>query len=78
MYNQEQWLTVEQVAQQLQVSTETIRRAIRQGRLKAVKFKGWRINPKALQDFLSGRESGEENKGAASQETPGRLTPALV
>ena len=47
-----QWLTVEQVSQQLQISQETVRRAIRQKRLKAVKFKGWRISPEALQEYL--------------------------
>jgi len=47
-----QWYTVEQVAQQLQINPETVRRAIRQKRLKAVKFKGWRISPQALQEYL--------------------------
>ena len=50
----EQWLTVEQVANKLQVHPETVRRAIYRGQLRASKLNKatWRINPKDLQEYL--------------------------
>lgn len=49
-------LTVEQVAEQLQVTTETVRRWLRAGELQGVRLParnaGWRISRKALNEWL--------------------------
>ncbi len=59
-------LTVDQVAERLQVNEQTIRRWLREGELTGVPFggrTGWRIGEEDLQAFLERRrmaESGEE------------------
>lgn len=69
----QQWLTVEQIATQLQISEETVRRLLRSKKMRGIKFKGWRVSPQAFREYLE-----EESKGAAPQDFPGRLTPAMV
>jgi excisionase family DNA binding protein len=58
---EERLLTVEDVARRLQASPFTVRRWLREGRLKGVmlggKKLGYRITESELQRFLSGGES---------------------
>jgi excisionase family DNA binding protein len=50
------WMSVEQVAQELNVHPDTIRLYIREGALPAVQLKrSYRINRKDLEDFLRRR-----------------------
>lgn len=47
------FLTVEQVAETLQVHWQTVLNYIKNGKLKAVKLgKGYRISKEALQEFI--------------------------
>ena len=48
------YLTVQDIADQLQVTEETVRRWIDSGQLKAIKLSGhrYRIHPKDFQDFI--------------------------
>lgn len=49
-----QFLTVQQVAERLQVDHKIVRKAIRLGKLEAVRiFSQWRISEAALADFVS-------------------------
>jgi excisionase family DNA binding protein len=51
-----EWMSVEQVAQELRVHPDTIRLYIREGALPAVQLKrSYRINRKDLEDFLRRR-----------------------
>ncbi len=63
---QDRWLTVAQVAEELQVHEETVRRWLRQGRLEGHNFSGrtgYRIRESAVSAFM---ESEIQNaKGAA-------------
>jgi excisionase family DNA binding protein len=64
----EQWLTVEEIAEKLKVSDETVRRWIRAKKLPVLDLggprAGYRIRPSDLQTFLSQR-FGIPGKGAA-------------
>ncbi len=54
-----EWLTVEQIADELGVHPETIRQYIRDGLLKAVQLKrSYRIRRTDYEDFLKRRETG--------------------
>lgn len=57
-----EWLTVEDVSQQLQVSIETVRRWIRSGDLDVLQIGGrrggYRIHPDALDRFIAARYGG--------------------
>lgn len=60
---QAQLLTVPQVADRLQVNQETIRRWLRDGALKGVRFGAgrateWRVDPVDLQTFIDERKTG--------------------
>jgi excisionase family DNA binding protein len=58
--DQTEWLTVEQIAQELGVHPETIREYIREGLLKAVQLKrSYRIRRSDYEDFLRRRETGQ-------------------
>ncbi len=60
----ENWLTVEQVAQRLQLHPDTVRLWLRTGKLQGTKLSrraGYRIAESELQRVLS----GEEGKAAA-------------
>ena len=65
----ERMLTVDQVAERLQVNEYTVRRWLREGQLEGVPFggrTGWRVKEKDLQAFLDRRrEQGETGKAAA-------------
>lgn len=55
-----EWLTVEQIAQELGVHPETIREYIRDGLLKAIQLKrSYRIRRSDYEDFLKRRETGQ-------------------
>ncbi|MBS3780213.1 MAG: helix-turn-helix domain-containing protein [Desulfovermiculus sp.] len=52
----EKWLTAEEVANQCQVSTLTVRRWINAGDLRAAKLgKSWRVKPEDLDAFYENR-----------------------
>ena len=58
--NKDEWLNVEQVAGELGVHVETIRKWIREKQLNAVSLGrrgGYRIRRSALEDFLRRRET---------------------
>lgn len=53
--NLEQLLTVDDVAEKLQIHPETIRRWLRDGRLEGYRFSrkgGWRIRPESVTKML--------------------------
>ena len=58
--NKDEWMNVEQVADELGVHVETIRKWIREKQLNAVSLGrrgGYRIRRSALEDFLHRRET---------------------
>jgi excisionase family DNA binding protein len=58
-----EWMSVEQVAQELSVHPDTIRLYIREGALPAVQLKrSYRINRKDLEDFLKRRYVSQNTK----------------
>jgi excisionase family DNA binding protein len=68
----ERLLTVEQVAERLQVNEQTIRRWLREGELTGVPFggrTGWRVSEEDLQAFLDRRrlagDTTDKGKAAA-------------
>lgn len=55
--DEQRWLTVKQVAEQLQVHPETVRGWLRSGRLKGTRISrraGWRVRPEDVQAFAEG------------------------
>ena len=65
-----QWLTVQQIADSLQVDAQTIRRWLRAGDLRGVLLSdkaGWRVHPDDLEAYLraKGWEPHEQGKTAA-------------
>ena len=60
----EEWLTLDEIAEELRVSVETVRRWIRTKQLKALSIgRGYRIKRKDYEDFLRRRtiDIEEEN-----------------
>jgi len=54
-----EWLTIEEIAEELRVSEETVRRWIRTKQLKALSIgRGYRIRRKDYEDFLDRRSTG--------------------
>lgn len=51
----ENYLSVEEVAEQLGYSSAHVRRLIRQKQLSAVKLGRWRISPEAIEKFIKRR-----------------------
>ncbi|HXL36038.1 MAG TPA: helix-turn-helix domain-containing protein [Ktedonobacteraceae bacterium] len=52
----EEWLTLDEIAEELRVSVETVRRWIRTKQLKALSIgRGYRIKRKDYEDFLRRR-----------------------
>ncbi len=50
---QREWLSVEEIAQELRVSEETVRNWIRRGQLKAYKFgRDFRVKREDYDDFI--------------------------
>lgn len=65
----QQWLTVQQVAERLQVHPETVREWLRDGRLRGGRISrraGWRIRPGDLSAFVEGQRRGESQIQEAS------------
>lgn len=60
MAEKTEWLTVEQIANELGVHPETIREYIRDGLLNAVQLKrSYRIRRSDYEQFLKQRETGQ-------------------
>ena len=57
MVNLKQYLTVTEVADQLDVSEDWVRDLIQVKKLKATKVKKWRINPDDLEKFIKSRSN---------------------
>jgi excisionase family DNA binding protein len=58
----EEWLTIEEIAEELRVSEETVRRWIRTKQLKALSIgRGYRIRRKDYEDFLHRRSTEIED-----------------
>lgn len=58
-----QWLTIAQIAEQLQVDPETIRRLITSGKLPATMVAtNWRIQPADLNNYLTARQHAKSAK----------------
>ena len=54
----QEWLTIEEIAEELRVSEETVRRWIRTKKLKALSIgRGYRIRRKDYEDFLDRRST---------------------
>ncbi len=49
------YLTVRDVAKQLELTEYRVRQLIREGQIRATKIKQWRILPVDLQDFIKRR-----------------------
>ena len=65
----EQLLTVEQVAERLQVNEQTVRRWLREGELTGIPFggrTGWRMSEEDLQAFLDRRRTTEDSTKKAA------------
>ncbi|MDP9355977.1 MAG: helix-turn-helix domain-containing protein [Chloroflexota bacterium] len=63
-------LTVDQVAERLQVNEQTIRRWLRDGELTGVPFggrTGWRVSEEDLQAFLDRRRVAESGEGSTKK-----------
>lgn len=68
----EQYRTVREVADLLQVNEATVRRWIKGGELRAIDIgKGWRIGPDDLETFLDGHATMPAGKADCSTETAG-------
>ena len=59
---QEEPLTVEEVAKQLRVSAETVRAWIRRGELDSIDVGKYLIYPADLEDFKERRRTGRKRK----------------
>lgn len=60
-YNEKSYFTVEEAAERLLCTPETIRRYIRQGKLKATKIiRRWYISEDELTAYVTGNETTEE------------------
>ncbi|MCM8799022.1 MAG: helix-turn-helix domain-containing protein [Candidatus Omnitrophica bacterium] len=55
MIDLRKYLTVEEVAKRLDVTEDWIRDLIQTKKLRAIKVKKWRINPKDLEEFIKKR-----------------------
>ena len=56
---QKDYLTVRDVAKQLQLTEYRIRQLIREKQIRATKIKQWRIKPEDLEEFVKGRTNKE-------------------
>jgi excisionase family DNA binding protein len=64
-----EYLTVEQVAERLQVSAWTVRRWLREGELEGSHLSdraGWRVPEGAIERFLQARSNQADNGAAAN------------
>lgn len=63
--SEQRWLTVKQVAEQLQVHPETVRDWLRAEKLKGIRISrraGWRIRPEDVQAFLEGGGDADDRR----------------
>ena len=69
----ERLLTVEEIAQRLGANVETVRRWLRQGRLRGVRpggtKLGWRVSERELARFLSGEDTAPSPPATPGEET---------
>ena len=59
----QRWLTVQQVAEQLQVHPETVREWLRDGKLRGHRISrraGWRVPVDEVERFMTGGERADE------------------
>ena len=71
MTNQEQWLTVEDVAQRLDVTEETVRRLLRRGELPGMqisKRSGCRVRVQDVDAFIRSRFRSSKTSGVETIE----------
>jgi len=64
----DEWLTVAEVAHELKVTTETVRRWLREGRLQGSILSdrgGWRIRRSEVDQFMEEREGSNERRVSA-------------
>jgi excisionase family DNA binding protein len=62
---EERFLSLEDVAERLQVSDRTVRRWVKDGKLAAYKpGREWRIRPSDLEDFLEARKVRSDGGGS--------------
>ncbi len=66
---EQEWLTVAQVAELIQVHPETVREWLRVGRLPGTLISrraGWRVRRRDVERFLSGEFRGDQGKALAA------------
>lgn len=69
--SREQYQTVKEVADLLQVNEVTVRRWIKDGELRAIDIgKGWRIGPEDLDAFLEGHATRPADRPNGGTDTP--------
>jgi len=56
------WLTVKQFSDRFGYHEEYVRQLIREGQLDAVKARGWRISPDAIEAFFTKRRAAVVSK----------------
>ena len=51
-------LTVKDIAHELSLSEEEVRRKLRRGTIKGIKvgYRGWRVDPKDFEEYLNGHK----------------------
>lgn len=55
--DEQEWLTPEEVAQRLKINEQTIRKWLREGRLRgSLLGRVWRVSPTALTEFMQAHE----------------------
>jgi excisionase family DNA binding protein len=64
-------MTLEQVAEMLDVSERTVMREIEAGKLKAFRVgRSWRVRSEALDEYIRSQESPTEQDSGTSDEDP--------
>jgi excisionase family DNA binding protein len=59
------WLTVEQIAERLQMHPDTIRRFLREGRLRGYRLTrraGWRVRASEVDRFVTGELKSDDER----------------
>jgi excisionase family DNA binding protein len=66
MTDPDRLLTVADIAERLRLNPETVRRWLRDGRLRGIRLgerrAGWRVSERDLAAFLSTRSTGKESR----------------
>jgi excisionase family DNA binding protein len=72
MMDQDPWLTVEQIAERLQFHPDTVRRLLREGRIRGTKLRtnraGWRIRASEIDRYIM--DEAAEQTGAVQSDQP--------